>query len=251
MVKRGDTGAFLGQYRQIPMQSGGRFQIDFSEKTAVTISNASPCVVTYPNSASHGLVAGSRVVFSTTSALPTGLAAGTVYYVLAAGLANSTFRVALSPGGSAINTSSAGSGTHSYTYALDTPDSLVLFDIYSPNPAADDFMLLGIPWANASTPRVCFGSNFSNESTANVGTLFSTRNTFASAADVTAGRAIICSSGASLAAALADTTGATFYRDTTNNRVWVRYTNRKSGGGALTARTMSFGTDVKTVVVKV
>ena len=78
----------------------------------VTISNASPAVVTYT---AHGLAAGDTVTFSVTSggSLPTGLTAGTTYYVIAAGLGANVFEVSATSGGAAINTGSAGSGTFS------------------------------------------------------------------------------------------------------------------------------------------
>lgn len=77
----------------------------------VTITQASPAVITYTG---HGFIYGSPVVFSTTGALPTGLTAGTTYYVLTTPTAN-TFTVAATVGGVAINTSSAGSGVHTCT----------------------------------------------------------------------------------------------------------------------------------------
>jgi len=84
-----------------------------SKPVAVTsITNASPAVVNYTG---HPFVAGDKVVFSTTGALPTGLTAGTVYYVISAGLTANAFQVSATSGGAAINTSSAGSGTHSVT----------------------------------------------------------------------------------------------------------------------------------------
>jgi hypothetical protein len=73
---------------------------------AVTISLASPAVVTW---AANGLVAGQAVMFSTTGALPTGLAANTVYY--ASPVTANTFNVAATPGGTLINTSGTQSGT--------------------------------------------------------------------------------------------------------------------------------------------
>jgi hypothetical protein len=76
-----------------------------------TISNASPAVITVSNT----FVANEPVVFSTTGALPTGLTAGTVYYVSATSLSGSSFKVSATAGGTLINTSSAGSGTHSVT----------------------------------------------------------------------------------------------------------------------------------------
>jgi hypothetical protein len=76
-----------------------------------TISNASPAVITVSNS----FAADDPIVFSTTGALPTGLTAGTVYYVSATSLSGASFKVSATAGGALINTSSAGSGTHSVT----------------------------------------------------------------------------------------------------------------------------------------
>ena len=82
---------------------------DWPQKSStVTISNASPAAVTYT---AHGLVVGQSLYFTTTGTLPTGLSPNTIYYVQAVVDAN-TFNVAATYGGSAINTSSAGSGTH-------------------------------------------------------------------------------------------------------------------------------------------
>lgn len=78
----------------------------------VTISNASPAVVT---AAAHGLSVNQAVVFTTTGALPAGLTAGTTYYVIPAGFTTGAYEVALTPGGTAINTTNAGSGTHTAT----------------------------------------------------------------------------------------------------------------------------------------
>lgn len=78
----------------------------------VSISNASPCVVTDTN---HGLPDGAAIQFSTTGSLPTGLSTGTTYYVTYVN-ANS-YKLSATRGGSDINTSGAGSGVHArYTY---------------------------------------------------------------------------------------------------------------------------------------
>lgn len=79
----------------------------------VTISVADPGVVTATEG--HGLTIGSPVVFATDGALPTGLTAGTTYYVIAAGFTPTTFSVAATPGGAGIETTLAGSGTHTVT----------------------------------------------------------------------------------------------------------------------------------------
>ena len=80
--------------------------------SVVTISIASPAVVTW---AAHGLVAGTPVDFATTGALPTGLTAGSIYYVLAAGLGANSFQVGLYPAAAAINTSGSQSGIQTCT----------------------------------------------------------------------------------------------------------------------------------------
>lgn len=75
-----------------------------------SITNASPSVLNYT---SQPFANGDRVVLSTTGTLPTGLTVGTVYYVVSA--ATNSFSLSATSGGAAINTSSAGSGTHSVT----------------------------------------------------------------------------------------------------------------------------------------
>ena len=78
--------------------------------STVTLTIASPCVITWT---ANGLAAGTPISFATTGALPTGIVAGTVYYVLAP-TAN-TFNIAATVGGAAINTSGSQSGTHTAT----------------------------------------------------------------------------------------------------------------------------------------
>ncbi len=89
------------------------FKVEWSAGCAlllgVTISSATPAVVT---AAGHGLVAGQAVVFGTSGALPTGLTAGTTYYVLPTGLTANAFTVSLTAGGAAVATTAAGSGSH-------------------------------------------------------------------------------------------------------------------------------------------
>ena len=75
-----------------------------SKGSTVTLTTGTG-VVTWPN---HGLVANTPVIFSTTGALPSGLTAGTTYYLLA-DTAN-TFKVAATSGGSAIAFSGSQSG---------------------------------------------------------------------------------------------------------------------------------------------
>ena len=100
----------------------------FAPNSVVTISIASPGVVTVPNTC----IAGQEVFFATTGSLPTGLTAGTTYYVIATGLSSTSFEVSASAGGAAVNTSVSQSGiqtatsgysngTTSYTSAITTP----------------------------------------------------------------------------------------------------------------------------------
>jgi hypothetical protein len=72
-----------------------------------TITIATPGVVAQN---AHGKAAGDPVAFTTTGALPTGLTAGTTYYVL--NPATNTYQLAATPGGAAIATSGTQSGTH-------------------------------------------------------------------------------------------------------------------------------------------
>ena len=79
-------------------------------KPTFTVTIASPGIFT---STGHGLADGDSVIFTTTGALPTGLTAGTAYFVITAGLTADAFEVSATPGGSAVNTSGGQSGTHS------------------------------------------------------------------------------------------------------------------------------------------
>lgn len=72
--------------------------------TSVTVTSASPAVVTWN---SHGLVTGSEIIFNGT-AVPTGVTAGSVYYVSATDLTANTFKFSATNGGALVNTSSTG-----------------------------------------------------------------------------------------------------------------------------------------------
>ena len=92
-----------------PYQFKVEWGADCVPTSAVTITVGTPGVVTWNN---HGLAAGQPVVFTTTGTLPTGLTSGTVYYVVATGLTANSFSVSATAGGLAIDTTGAGSGTH-------------------------------------------------------------------------------------------------------------------------------------------
>lgn len=78
---------------------------------AATMTIAAPGVVT---STAHGLEVGDKVKFSTTGALPTGITAGTTYYVKTVPSAD-TFTLSATADGSAITTTGTQSGTHTVT----------------------------------------------------------------------------------------------------------------------------------------
>jgi len=75
----------------------------------VTLSIASPGVVTL---AAHGYLVNDLVYFTTTGALPSGISAGTLYYVKTI-LSSSTFTISSTAGGAAINFTGTQSGTQS------------------------------------------------------------------------------------------------------------------------------------------
>lgn len=80
--------------------------------SAVTITIATPGVISW---AAHPFVAGNAVKFYSTGALPTGLTAGTTYYVSTVGLAAGSFSVADTQahalaGTNTVNTSGTQSG---------------------------------------------------------------------------------------------------------------------------------------------
>ena len=124
----GSPGGNSGQYQYNNAGAfGGIGQILFADTTyyvrvnlgTVTMTIASPCVVSLT---AHGLSNDDPVVFSTTGALPTGLTAGTVYYVVNA--ATDTFEVAATVGGASINTSGSQSGTHTVATGNDSNNGL-------------------------------------------------------------------------------------------------------------------------------
>lgn len=81
-----------------------------------TMTIASPCVVTVATAAWNTNY-NPPVVFTTTGALPTGLTAGTTYYLKP--VTATTANVSATPGGASINTSGGQSGTHTATYGDD------------------------------------------------------------------------------------------------------------------------------------
>jgi hypothetical protein len=81
---------------------------DIAQTATITI--ATPGVVTVASAPDNGAL----VTFSTTGALPTGLTAGTNYYVV--NRTSTTFQVSATSGGSEINTTGTQSGTQTATW---------------------------------------------------------------------------------------------------------------------------------------
>ena len=78
-------------------------------RNTATVTIASPAVVT--DSTGYAPMIGSSVVLTTTGSLPTGLTAGTLYYVV--GYSGAGFTISATQAGTAINTSGTQSGVHS------------------------------------------------------------------------------------------------------------------------------------------
>jgi hypothetical protein len=95
------------------------------ESFAFTADAASDLLTTV----GHGLAAGDPVRFTTTGALPAGLALATTYYVMAGGLTADAFKVSATLGGAAVDITDAGTGTHSWQFYL-TPAEQYQFDAW-------------------------------------------------------------------------------------------------------------------------
>jgi len=87
---------------------------DVEDTTVCTVSAANPAVVT---AVGHGQLSNYIVQFTTTGTLPAGLSLATNYYVLESDLTDDTFKIAISPNGSPVVTTTTGTGTHSFVPA--------------------------------------------------------------------------------------------------------------------------------------
>lgn len=85
-------------------------QFSMTAGDTVTVTIASPGVFTCTT---NNFALNDMVFFTTTGALPTGLSAGTAYYVISTGLGGNDFQVSATLGGTAVDTSGSQSGTHS------------------------------------------------------------------------------------------------------------------------------------------
>ena len=141
-------------YASVRYTSGEQRHHYLDGSAGFTVTIALPAVFT---TVGHGFVAGRALALSTTGALPTGLVAGTTYYVIAAGLTADAYQVSLTPGGVAVNTSGAQSGVHSVsqqTYIVDAncphtaPVTKTASKLWSTNVAGDT-----VRFCKTNTPR--------------------------------------------------------------------------------------------------
>lgn len=101
--------------------------------STVTITVASPGVVSW---SSNGLPDGTPVYITTTGALPTGLSASTIYYVV--NRASGSFQLSATLGGAPIVTTGTQSGTHTAYAAIHRRYESVFSGSNSGNPPAID-----------------------------------------------------------------------------------------------------------------
>jgi hypothetical protein len=121
------TGTPAARIVQSPPDAAGIFVSDVDRtlvaygahsgyRSTVTITIASPGVVTWT---AHGHSANEPIIITTSGALPTGLTAGTTYYVI--NPTTNTFQLSATSGGAAINTTGAQNGTHTATTGAGDP----------------------------------------------------------------------------------------------------------------------------------
>lgn len=98
----------------------------------VTLTIASPCVMTFASAPALAVVVGAPIRLATTGSLPTGLNTTTTYYIINYDATTLTCNLATSPTGTAINTSGAQSGTQSLVL-MDVPtvqNYIIVSDAY-------------------------------------------------------------------------------------------------------------------------
>jgi hypothetical protein len=90
--------------------------ITSTKAQAVTISIAAPAVITKID---HGLSINQKVVFSTTGTLPSGITAGTPFFIISAGFTPNSFQVSATMSGAAVTTTGVQAGVHTATATFD------------------------------------------------------------------------------------------------------------------------------------
>lgn len=148
------SSGFVGEY----IESRGATN---ATTATVTISIASPCVITWsgnPFSNTAGRADVAPVVFTTTGALPTGITSGTVYYTIPSTITGTSFEIATSVtnalAGTAVNTSGTQSGTQTATCGIPL-SSTTAFNLTGINLTAGDWDLSAVDYfTGGSTTNV-------------------------------------------------------------------------------------------------
>jgi len=160
----GDVGEFL----TISCPSNGN-------TATVTMTIASPCVVTWTSNpffqASNSTAWGLPIVFTTTGALPTGITAGTTYWVIGTTVTANTFQIATSAAnaiaGTAVNTSGSQSGVQTGTAGAPLTTATTA-NVAVMNVTAGDWDVTGltayVPAATTSITRVAGSWNTASAS---------------------------------------------------------------------------------------
>jgi len=89
-----------------------RDEIVLFRSTSKPAADFTAAVTDIITSAAHGLQNGNMVQLTTTDTLPAGLAVSTNYYVI--NTATNTFKLSATPGGSAVDITDTGTGTHTF-----------------------------------------------------------------------------------------------------------------------------------------
>lgn len=131
------AAGFVGEYKECINNTPAN--------ATVTITQASPAVIT---DTGHGLSIAALVTFTTTGALPTGLTAGTSYYISSQNYATNSYSVSTSVAnalaGTSVDTSSAGSGTHTRVSQQSSLTSGTNIDVGGLSLTAGDWDVEGI-----------------------------------------------------------------------------------------------------------
>lgn len=107
-----DERVFSTEFSGYPDSTGSVFSVGdlWADAGVVTVDSTTDLVT----ETAHGFVAGNLVTFGavgSASVLPGGLIEGKVYYVIDAGLTANAFKVSETPGGTALDFSTVGTGT--------------------------------------------------------------------------------------------------------------------------------------------
>lgn len=129
-----DKSGTVAMTSDITAISTGRLLSDtvygFGSSCTVTLTIASPCVVQMSSLRTGTIFNGMPVVFSTSGTLPTGITAGTTYFVAeVVSYTINSFHISATNGGAKINTSGSQSGTHTasnplYNKATSSPSTI-------------------------------------------------------------------------------------------------------------------------------